>query len=205
LAGAVNIEGEMERTEPLVGWRLWRLCRDRLHSWVTDHVWEPGDNNARCLVTGAPRCAHAPGIGCHCGFWAMTSPQRCLEALHVRVDRHGPFLTEHAVLGLMAGWGEVAIHGDEGFRSEVARPLLLLRDQVAPSWLSWRRRSRDAGLRRTADAYGIPLVSLESAIGNGVLRELGVPSRAIEEASRLLAPSLPRYPAGLHGGERQGS
>lgn len=194
----------MERTEPLVGWRLWRISEDRLYSWVTDHVWQPGENVARCLVTGAARCEHAPGAGCHCGFWALHSPIRCLRTQRVRADHHGPFISGHAVLGLTASWGEVALHGSEGFRSQMARPLLLFSDQVRPSWLSllrWRRHSWRAALKRTADVYGIPLVSLEGAIRGGVLQELGLPEAAIAEAVSLLRPSGPEYPAGLRGGE----
>jgi hypothetical protein len=196
----------MNDNEPLVGWRLWRLYGDRLYSWVADHVWQPGDNLARCLVTGADPCDHVPGAGCHCGFWALNSPVRCMRSQRVRVDRHGPFLTGHAVLGLMAGWGEVARHGDEGFRSRMARPLLLVSDRIGPSWLAllgWGRRGWPEALRRTAGAYGVPLVSMEAAARGGVLRELGVPGAMVREAAQLVRPGAGReYPAGLHGGER---
>jgi len=118
-------------------------------------------------------------------------------------------------MGLVVGWGTVALHGREGFRAERAalrclftdRPWSVAAGPGGPSRLAgwWRRaigRSapaeppereapRDTGhldeLEAVAAHYAVPLASLRGAAGLGLLSELGVPEAQIEEAARLAA------------------
>lgn len=109
-------------------------------------------------------------------------------------------------LGLFAGWGTVAIHGEEGFRSERGRVLCLFTDlllappPVAPLELAfgtgWMNASRAIGwkprpaplhphrarvLQETASAYGVPLLTLSDALRHRVLDELGAGAPTIRE------------------------
>jgi hypothetical protein len=109
-----------------------------------------------------------------------------------------------AVLGLVAGWGDVAIHGEEGFRARVARPLVLFDDVIGLSRLRPMRRlyrGRAATLRRLEGRYGVPVVSLDRAIATGILAEMGVSGQGIAEAAALLRKEPLQYPPALKGGE----
>jgi hypothetical protein len=180
------------RAEPILGWRLWRLRGARLESWAASYTWEPGENTARCLAP-LRRCPRAPGNGCRCGFWALFSLLQCVErACSERNERS-------TVVGLIRGWGEVALHGSEGFRAAKASIACLLTDWPwdAPRALPegrlagrWRPRLRRAlqylssppppepwhahMLREAAALYGVPLVSLEESLRIGLLEELGL-------------------------------
>jgi hypothetical protein len=115
-------------------------------------------------------------------------------------------------MGLIAGWGTVALHHHEGFRAECAAPVCLFVDRPwtvsEPSavrrWVSgwWARTTGRAlrpqpppeveedpelrdGLVEAATRYSIPLVPIETAASVGLLAELGVSPAQIEEALRL--------------------
>ncbi len=107
-------------------------------------------------------------------------------------------------MGLMSGWGTVAIHGREGFRAERAAVICLFSDwrltppvkTRLPKW--WWSRSQTSELQppdpeRTiavqdaANAYGVPLVSIVDSIRLGVLSELGVGQRAVSDLRDWLA------------------
>lgn len=196
---------------PRIGWRLWRLEDDRLNSWVVDHAWEPGTNDARCLAPPSIKWylspdlfSHAddpPGHWCRCGFWALWDLGRAItKARREARDDHT------TVIGLMAGWGTVAIHGAEGFRAQRARVLFLVRDSIWSRELdgfvwwplrrlyAWargaapdgREAEREAVLRRTASAYGVYALSLTEAVRTGVLSELGVPSEQVRKVEARL-------------------
>lgn len=205
--------------EPVVGWRIWRLRGTALHAWVTHVAWAPGDNAASCLASGG-RCDHPPGRNCQCGFWALSSPLQALERARREPGERGP------VLGLMRGWGEIAVHGAEGFRAEHATVACLFSDWVwgaehtpfsRPGRVRsalWRLRrrwgllpsvpppNRELGvtLPRVAEAYGVPLLGLRDAVRLGVLGELGVGGAMIEEARRWI--ELASAPGGAPGGDR---
>jgi hypothetical protein len=111
------------------------------------------------------------------------------------------------VLGLIAGWGTVALHGREGFRAQNASVVCLFTDwawrtrvpNLAEGWLErwlgradvrlFNRRSgprvedpdRTLALRSAAQRYEIPLVSLQGALELRVLGEWGIPPRRIQE------------------------
>jgi hypothetical protein len=108
--------------------------------------------------------------------------------------------TGHVVMGLIKGFGTVALHGTEGFRAEMAMVTCIFADEIALApaerlWRSLQRRFRrsasecpnDSMLRGTdamkklAGHYSVPLVSLQSALSLGLLSELGVAREAITE------------------------
>lgn len=192
-------------TEPVVGWRLWRLRAGHLLSWAVDYCWEPGENHARCIAHGRSACMASPGQYCQCGIWAVWSPRDCRErARTAAADR-----SEH-VLGLIVGWGTVAVHGREGFRAEWAairclftnRPATLAARTIGSNLFGWWPRGsgqapadplgepgidppRWDALHSVAARYGVPLVSLRKAVGMGLLGEMGIPRKHIAEAGRL--------------------
>ncbi len=193
-----------EGREPLLGWRLWRLRDGQLESWAAGTVWEPGDNTARCLST-VFRCPSSPGRGCRCGFWGLFGLLDCVR--HARRQRRERL----AVMGLIRAWGEIALHGQEGFRAERAAVACLVTDwpwetpSVPPpgeglaqrwggAWQRLRARlpaprpdhRRPALLEKAAATYGVPLVSLEEALHVGLLAELGLDERRRREVQLWL-------------------
>jgi hypothetical protein len=184
--------------EPLLGWRLWRVRDGTLVSWGVRHEWQPGVNEASCL--GSRHCNSSPGESCSCGFWALHSPSRCIRyARDTITDRS-------SVVGLVRAWGQVALHGTEGFRAQYARPVCLFSDwlwdppdaaQGGARHSGWWERvqrsltlteaplapgsARQPSLHQTADTYAVPLLSFEDALGSGFLAEQGVGGRALSE------------------------
>ncbi|MGH7920489.1 MAG: hypothetical protein ACREQM_11150 [Candidatus Dormibacteraceae bacterium] len=194
-----------EPLDPVVGWRLWELDGHGLSSRDGEYRWDVGENQASCSAkTGRP-CEVAPGPGCHCGFWGLWGPGRCLHrAAELGVGAGG-------VLGLVAGWGTVAYHGDEGFRAGQARPIALFSDwpwdepaltrgaRRLQRWLFRRQREPGAGAgkldargRRTshlaaaAARYQVPMLTLDQAVRFGVLGELGVRREGCAELDAIL-------------------
>jgi hypothetical protein len=191
--------------EPVLGWRLWHLRSGHLQSWAIDHRWTHGENVATCRALDHPPCGSSPGPRCQCGFWATWSPAQCLA--RARATHEPPW----HVMGLVAAWGAVAVHGDEGFRAErtVLRCLFVDRPwAVTPGgtvlrrlgirWRSAHRPpapplgpgvalARQTELHAAGARYGVPLVSLRGAAGLGLLGELGVPREHVEAAARMAA------------------
>lgn len=195
----------MEEQEPVIGWRLWWIHDGELRSWVADHAWRPGVNEARCL--SRRHADPAPGHDCRCGLWALGDPRACVKMAALRGNPDEPIWPGRVVLGLMAGWGVVARHGDEGFRAERGRAVLLLGDVVGVRRLTPMRRwnlVRRRRLAAIAERYSVPIVDLGEAIAGHVLHELGVDPESIARAGALLrgprwihadeltAPQLPR-------------
>lgn len=190
------------RPEPLLGWRIWRLRGDVLRSWAANYGWEPGENRARCLATLRTPCTSPPGRECECGFWGLFRPLMSLE--RARSDRG----ERSSVLGLIHAWGELAIHGQEGFRAERAtvaclftdwvwEPLARATDAELTEWGRLRQRfrrlfvpevdpTRLSRLSAAASRYGVPLLSLSDAESCGLLEELGIESGARQEVRNWL-------------------
>ena len=172
-----------------------------------DHLWRPGENRATCLAHN-PECEPAPGRRCRCGLWAVWSPLRCLSMARHLVEP--PWV----VVGLVAGWGTVALHGGEGFRSEHAAVRCLFTDWAreapvprpsAGRLAGWWRRIAGAApaprpaaeakpdperlmlLRRAAAGYGVPLLSLREALELRVLGEWAVAPEHIREVATWVA------------------
>jgi len=197
------------RRGPVVGWRLWKLNAGRLRSWVVAQDWEVGPNEARCLAGDAaaspfnlpprPCCERSPGEDCKCGLWALWDFRLCARKAREESQRWN---SRDVVIGLMEGWGTVAVHGDEGFRSQYAVARCLFTDTIAdrvPAGARWWERlvrlalagepdtRRTTSLRRVAELYGVPLVSLADAVRLGVLGELGVTESGVREVVAELA------------------
>lgn len=130
----------------------------------------------------------SPGHGCSCGFWALWDLGCCVAKAR-REAREGV----EPVIGLMSGWGEIAIHGDEGFRAEHAAILCLFSDSVwddrfdpilprprlLARLLRWHRPVAAGpppvpALRAVASRYAVPLVPVAQARRSGLLSEFGV-------------------------------
>jgi hypothetical protein len=117
-------------------------------------------------------------------------------------------------VGLIAGWGTVAIHGHEGFRAERAAVRCLFTDWAgaAPvprsdegTLVRWSRLvlgsrlrlrgpwhgepapERLALLRRIAGAYAVPLVSMRQALESRLLGEWGVQAAQVREVAAWAA------------------
>ena len=194
---------------PMRGWRVWRVHDGRLRSWLADDSWRPGTNTARCLRHGAAPCPDPPGAGCQCGFWAMFDVLSCFDQAQGHANRP-------IVVGLIAGWGGVAVHGDEGFRAEHARVLCLFTDLLLTPPVVWSvgqafsshwwqaaqalgctprpaplAAPRAARLKEVADAYAVPLTSLAAAYRSGALAELGVDDGMMHGVRRWIALGRP--------------
>jgi hypothetical protein len=160
----------------LLGWRIWLLNGGHLAAWAMSYTWAPGPNTASCLSAHLERGDHRPpGTRCRCGFWALSDPADCPALLKKAAPADG------VVLGLIRAWGQVAIHGKEGFRAEHASVACLFSDRFMdgmPRWVTrldergWTVRARH--LRRASELYGVPLVSLRTAYSSGLLAEFGV-------------------------------
>ena len=120
--------------EPVVGFRLWRLCDGSLRSMWAPDIWSSATMSARCDVGAAP-----PQDRCMCGVHAW--------------HRQVPFTATNPVRELVAGavvlWGRVAVH-ETGLRAEHARVVALARP------LGRRKR---VAVEDVAAALGVPVVA----------------------------------------------
>jgi hypothetical protein len=140
---------------------------------MADAEWRPGVNEATCLADRPQPCSSVPGAGCCCGWWALWSPARCWELV-----RRRRLFWRAPVLGLVAGWGAVALHGAEGFRAQRASVLAVFDHPL------WESRSP---LDRLANRYGVPALWLRTALEAGVLAEFGASPGSIAEVRAALA------------------
>lgn len=158
-----------------VGWRVWRLRGFRLCALAMRYEWTPGSNTASCLSGDLELGGHRPpGSACRCGFWALFDRGDCTSLVRNSGWADG------AVIGLVHAWGDVAIHGNEGFRAEHARVACLFTDRLTgmPRWVTrlderrWTLRAWR--LQQVSERYGVPLLSRRDAERNGLLAEFGV-------------------------------
>jgi hypothetical protein len=151
---------------PVVGFRAWRLGRDRLLSPYIPCRWDGRTMHAECydanrsLLRGQGWLDEphgSPDARCQCGIYAYHRPG--LRAYY------GEFAWAE---GIIAAWGRIEVHAD-GFRSEHARIEALARpDRDEPEVRATVERvARDLGvplleraeLAGAAAAYGEPLPS----------------------------------------------
>src|SRR5262245_14040210 len=140
---------------PIRAARAWVVdidARDRyvLGSTVKPYTWPlRAPAEARCLGGLAHR-GGVPAPRCGCGLWGLASP----DDLKHRLE---PDTLRWVVVGVVEQWGWTAV-GDQGTRSEFARPLAIVRDRrFLPVGLS----SFDGALRRAieeelATRYDVP-------------------------------------------------
>ena len=168
------VDGGNVGDEPVIGWRLWRLSNDRLFSLAKDALWEPGENQAHCL---AGFKHEVPATSCHCGFWALNNP---VPIMHLAVSY------PRSAVGLIRGFGAVAIHGREGFRASHASVVCIFNDApVPPTTELGNARGR------VAQEFGVPCIALDRAISIGFLEEMGVGSEVIEQLKAWMAAGRP--------------
>jgi DNA-binding CsgD family transcriptional regulator len=172
------VDGGQVGGEPVIGWRVWGLTNNRLISIAKGAFWEPGENQAQCLA-GYKHDVPAPS--CHCGFWALNNP---VPTMHLAVSHHYP--PRPAAVGLIRGYGAIAVHGREGFRAGLASVVCIFSDAPEPLVME----PGDAR-RRVAEEYGVPCITLERAISIGFLREMGVGSDAIDRLEGWILAGRP--------------
>jgi DNA-binding CsgD family transcriptional regulator len=184
------VDGGQVGSEPVTGWRVWRLANNRLYAIAKNVAWQPGENQAECL---AWHKHDIPAPSCHCGFWALHNPVSAMQ-LAAQVDcgprmRSGftPLDTPRTMaVGLILGYGAIAVHGFEGYRSGLASVACIFSD--APKLPA----PEHADLRRAAATkYGVPCITMEAAISIGFLEEMGVGSQAIEQLRAWIAAGRP--------------
>jgi hypothetical protein len=127
-------------TEPILGWRAWRLSRAeeglRIVPTTPRSAWEPrvaihatcSGSHTREYMVYNPELAkfhRSPEPGCTCGVHAIKDP--------ARLARSG---RTAAVVGRVAMWGRVIEH-TKGYRAEYAYPSRL---RLACSWCLWYGR-----------------------------------------------------------------
>ena len=130
---------------PIRAARAWVVDLDArgryvLGSTVKSYTWPlRTPAQARCMGGLAHR-GGVPAPRCGCGLWGLASP----DDLKARLE---PDTLRWAVVGVVEQWGWTAI-GDEGTRSEFARPLAIVRDRrFLPAGLS----PIDGALRRAIE------------------------------------------------------
>jgi hypothetical protein len=122
-----------------------------LGSTIKPYTWPPrAPAEARCLGSNGHR-GGVPAPRCGCGLWGLASPDDLMARLE-------PDTLRWAVVGVVEQWGWTAV-GDEGTRSEFARPLAIVRD---PRFLPVGLSSLGAALRRAIEddlamRYDVPV------------------------------------------------
>ena len=127
-------------TEPIEGWRAWRLHRNqdgalRIAPTTPRADWEPGvqihatcsGSHTRLYMVFNPELEtqhRSPEPGCTCGVHAMKEPQRLRRA------RPGKMA---GVIGTISMWGRVIEH-TRGWRAEFAYPARL---RLVCVWCLW--------------------------------------------------------------------
>jgi hypothetical protein len=138
-------------SDPIEGWRTWRLVRRGNEAGLgslfsPDERWNPRvAARAVCAVEGSYH--PAPALDCRCGYYAYAERARLAGASR-----------RSAVVGAVAMWGEVIGH-DFGYRAQYAYPqrlrlvcgscLRVGRDRV-PRWVVERREELTAVCARHA-------------------------------------------------------
>ena len=110
----------MTRGEPIVAWRIWRLCSDAdrgiveplLESCVYGDAWEP----QQTFVAECPE-HRRPTPSCGCGIYAVTTRETALQWARWAQSA----LPHPIVIGRVQLWGRVLPHS-AGYRAELAYP-----------------------------------------------------------------------------------
>jgi hypothetical protein len=147
-----------DRSEPVVGWRLWLLVPvpgTRRAKWTLASPFVPVEWSprvpARALCTS---CGDSPGRDCPCGLYALR-PGPFTEDVPTLRGAAGSFsppfaepaLVSRCVIGRVAGWGRVIEH-TKGWRASFAYPLSLA--VICVGCLAWEARFRRAAWICTA-------------------------------------------------------
>jgi hypothetical protein len=104
----------------IIGWRVWVTGEDRVlrSPIVVSCLWHSAVLTAECQ-----RADHAPpGRSCGCGIWATRRAPRLWEDV-----QRAPHMHQAHVLGLVQLWGEVAVHGHQGWRAATVVKRIVVR------------------------------------------------------------------------------
>ena len=151
--------------EPVVGYRLWSVQGDRLYSPYRGDVWEDVELRARCPL-GTHDPGDVPATDCMCGVYAY----------YVRPPRSSA-VSRDLVIGAVAAWGQVELHG-AGMRVSHARILAL----ALPPTSGRKRRM----LVAAANYLEVPAVSFRQL--RRVAQESGSPAPASLRPPRTPLP-----------------
>lgn len=134
--------------EPVVGFRKWRLVRDRLSSPFIPLRWEEAEAHAECFPANRTllfgkgwldQPHRAPHPDCKCGIYAYHRP-----------PSRGPIPYLDRITGIVALWGKIEVHRD-GMRAEHARIGAL-------AYLADLGRDHEQRVRSIADGLGVDVV-----------------------------------------------
>jgi hypothetical protein len=129
--------------EPAVGYRVWYVRNNRLHSIAHEMLWEPGmPVEAECRMK---KDHPVPDENCSCGTYATANFNNLFDMGYTRTQ--GPFAVQPGVVvvaGLVNLWGDI-VPGTRGWRAQYAYPKKLL---VPYSLYQYARP--------LAEAYGVP-------------------------------------------------
>lgn len=123
----------MTESEPVLGWRIWRVRDDRLCAVVWGTEWAPRERfEAACEDAPSPFWANerrpaphrAPGRACECGVYAFRDRADAELLAREKVDH------DVIALGRVSLWGRVLV-AERGYRGRYAYPydLVLLGGQ----------------------------------------------------------------------------
>lgn len=148
------------------GYRVWKFNRDlHLRSIAVDYTWEKGEQEHSKDAVGeqGPTLRYGTGTTSFIGQGDRKTPSEGTEygyyAFHDLDETIGRMsqitnpmwgTTELALIGLMAGWGEMCVHS-EGFRSEYAEPIALLGGPYGD-------KLTDVLTAAVGKEYGIPVI-----------------------------------------------
>jgi hypothetical protein len=211
LAGNEGSSGDPVYTEPILGWRFWRLRRLETYGeerplrlaaagrFGIPKFWEP--RAATRAVCSSYRTAHeAPWPSCRCGIYGLRERDTAERALlkYSRGDLQG------WALGRVSLWGRI-VEGERGWRAEYAYPYDVavfaddrvaaeLRDLYAvdvtvadPPTPRRRRRARSDEQRAEEERarYEEWLRGLDEATAAGLAASERELARAVAEAMRF--------------------
>lgn len=176
------------KTQPIIGWRVWKVRADNLWALNIPHHWWPGVNRAWCHIRSYfHHPAVLPDSRCSCGWYGMpyeyaADAWRQMEAHTWRYRR---------VVGAAFYWGRTVRHR-LGVRAEFAAVGCIV--------------GSDRVHKRVADAYGVPLVeTLEDSLAwaraqDAVVLDGGYPIQQPVLGYRELGaePPLSYHPARQH-------
>jgi|ERR1035437_2206888 hypothetical protein len=140
-------------TFPIIGFRIWEIKNDILVSPNMQTPWLPLDKDYLSYIATCELSGHKTPQGrtkskslskmrsCHCGFYAYYSLAHLLSDYRLQGD-------EQIVIGIIAGFGQVAFH-KKGFRTEKCKiiglvdPFELAAEIYSPQNAIFRSRLSD--------------------------------------------------------------
>ena len=157
VASPSSADVDRDETGALLGWRGWCVeaqrqgdgsTQGRLRAPVTWRWWPRGVTSAQCL---RHRDHVAPAPGCGCGIYAFNEPSPLVE----EIDEGR--LSRPAAIGLVRGWGRVALH-DLGWRAQYVQVLSLFVTAAHPDRID-----------EMSSYYEVPVLEFSSCNNGGWL------------------------------------